>query len=88
MKQYSLLKSPIRKDRSLACTECDVKKTTIAELTKHIKEAHPRFKYKCSQCERLFDTYNGLYQTRKQALFAQVCLCLLPKVIPVPEKAQ
>ena len=59
VKEYSLLKSPVRKDRSLACTECDVKKTTIAELTKHIKEAHPGFKYKCSQCERLFDTYNG-----------------------------
>ena len=59
VKEYGLLKSPIRKDRSLACTECDVKKTTIAELTKHIKEAHPEFKYKCSQCERLFDTYNG-----------------------------
>ena len=48
VKEYGLLKSPIRKDRSLACTECDVKKTTIAELTKHIKEAHPGFKYKCS----------------------------------------
>ena len=41
VKQYGLLKSPVRKDRSLACTECDVKKTTIAELTKHIKQAHP-----------------------------------------------
>ena len=44
VKQYGLLKSPIRKDMSLACTECEVKKTTIAELTKHIKEAHPGFK--------------------------------------------
>ena len=56
VKEYGLLKSPIRKDRSLGCTEYDVKKTTIAELTKHIKETHPGFKYKCSQCERLFDT--------------------------------
>ena len=78
VKQYSLLKSPVRKDRSLACTECDVKKTTIAELTKHIKEAHPGFKYKCSQCERLFDTYNGCTKHKnKHYLLKYTCVFCL-----------
>ena len=80
MKEYGLLKSPIRKDRSLACTECDVKKTTIAELTKHIKEAHPGFKYKCSQCERLFDTYNGCTKhENKHYLLKYACVFCLKR---------
>ena len=64
------------------------RKQLIAELTKCIKEAHSGFKYKCSQCERLFDTYNGRTKHENKHYFAQVCLCLLPKAIPVPEKAQ
>ena len=80
VKQYSLLKSPIRKDRTLACTQCDVKKTTIAELTKHIKEAHPGFKYKCSQCERLFDTYNGCTKhENKHYLLKYACVFCLKR---------
>ena len=80
VKQYGLLKSPIRKDRSLACTECDVKKTTIAELTKHIKETHPGFKYKCSQCERLFDTYNGhTKHENKHYLLKYACVFCLKR---------
>ena len=80
VKQYRLLKSPIRKDRSLACTECDVKKTTIAELTKHIKETHPGFKYKCSQCERLFDTYNGRTKhENKHYLLKYACVFCLKR---------
>ena len=78
VKQYGLLKSPLQKDRSLGCSECDVKKTTIAELTKHIKEAHPGFKYKCSQCERLFDTYNGRTKhENKHYLFKYACVFCL-----------
>ena len=80
VKQYRLLKSPIRKDRSLACTECDIKKTTIAEMTKHIKEAHPGFKYKCSQCERLFDTYNGhTKHENKHYLLKYACVFCLKR---------
>ena len=83
VKQYGLLKSPIRKDRSLACTECNVKKTTIAELTKHIKEAHPGFKYQLSlssQCERLFDTYNGhTKHENKHYLLKYACVFCLKR---------
>ena len=80
VKQYCLLKSPIRKDRSSACTECNVKKTTIAELTKHIKEAHPGYKHKCSQCERLFDTYNGhTKHENKHYLLKYACVFCLKR---------
>ena len=80
VKEYGLLKTPVRRERNLGCTECDVKKNTIAEMTKHMKDAHPRFKYKCSQCQKMFDTYNGRTKhENKHYLLKYACVFCLKR---------
>lgn len=57
-----------------------MKENTIAELTKHIKDKHPGFKYKCSQCQKMFDTYNGWAKhENKHYLLKYVCVFCLKR---------
>ena len=47
---------------------------------KHIKDAHPGFKYKCSQCQKMFDTYNGWTKhENKHYLLKYACVFCLKR---------
>ena len=75
MKTFARLKNPKAPERHFNCSECDVDGiTTVKELTAHIKATHPGFKYQCSMCPLMYDTYNGRTKhENKHFLFKYVC---------------
>ena len=51
-----------RRQRQFVCCCCKQKLSSTLELTKHMKEKHPDYKYTCKKCSKHFGTKNGLYK--------------------------
>ena len=51
-----------RRQRQFVCCCCKQKLSSTSELTKHMKEKHPEYKYTCKKCSKRFGTKNGLYK--------------------------
>ena len=51
-----------RRQRQFVCCCCKQKLSSTSELTKHMKEKHPDYKYTCKKCSKRFGTKNGLYK--------------------------
>ena len=51
-----------RGQRQFVCCCYKQKLSSTSELTKHMKEKHPDYKYTCKKCSKRFGTKNGLYK--------------------------
>ena len=56
------LRRRTRHERTFVCTCCKDKFASTSELTKHLKQKHPDYKYSCKKCAKSFATRNGLYK--------------------------
>ena len=50
------------RERTFSCVLCKKKCKTMAEITRHIRNDHPDFKYSCSKCPKVFVMQNGRYK--------------------------
>ena len=56
------LRRRTRCHRQFVCCCCKEKFSSTSDLTKHMKEKHPDYKYSCKKCSKHFGTKNGLYK--------------------------
>ena len=62
------------RERDLKCLVCKDIFNLVKDLNVHIKEKHPRFRYKCTHCTRRFLNYASRYKhDRKQGTPSHVC---------------
>ena len=52
--KFTLRKQKPHQRKPVKCSVCSQVVDTYTELTKHIKEKHPEFRYKCSYCPKTF----------------------------------
>lgn len=57
-----VLKKRKKKHKPRICSSCQKVCKTYIELTQHIKDDHPDFKYKCKYCPKLFNSASWKYQ--------------------------
>ena len=60
--KFTLRKRKPHQRKPVKCSVCSKPFDTYTELTKHIKEDHPEFRYKCKYCPKTFKSSSWKYQ--------------------------